>query len=119
MHAEMLREGRLAHRLRYSAMVLLVVGVSALVASTVIPGGSIATRVRPASAGERQQLLKSADAHRNSERAIVVLANDPHRAAVCIGRGRALFFQQEQGRWRVDHDTRPPALARALTRVCH
>jgi len=45
---------------------------------------------------------------------VLVLTADPHRAAICTGAGKALFLQQERGRWHIDRPPDVPGWTQAL-----
>jgi hypothetical protein len=49
---------------------------------------------------------------------VLVLTADPHRAAICTGAGKALFVQQERGRWHIDRPPDVPGWTQALAGAC-
>lgn len=119
-HTEHLLNGdqRLGLGLRGSAIVLLVLGVFVLAAWMVIPSGSTAPAAREASPAVREQILRRLYTHSQPPVAVFVLANNPHRAAVCTAPGRARFLQEKRGRWKDEGKEVLAAWAETLGGAC-
>jgi hypothetical protein len=103
---------------RGGAAVLLVFGVLVLGAWITISSGSGAPAVREAELAVREQILTSLYARGRPAVAVFVLANDPHRAAVCTAPGQARFPQEDSGRWKDEGKATPTAWAQTLVGAC-
>lgn len=80
-----------------SVVTLLV--LMALVGWIVILSGRTIPTVHSASSVVREQILSSIYAHGEPAVSVLVLANDPHRATVCMAGGKARFFEERPARW--------------------
>jgi hypothetical protein len=103
---------------RGGAAALLVFGVFVLAAWITISSGSAAPAVREAGPAVREQLLTSLYARGRPAVAVFVLANDPHRAAVCTAPGQTRFLQEDGGRWQDEGRATPTAWAQTLIGAC-
>ncbi len=119
-HTEELRgdDQRIGVGVRGGAAILLGLGVLALPAWMVISSDSGASAVREAGPAVREQILTSLYGRGRPAVAVLVLANDQHRAAVCTAPGQARFVQERHGRWRDEGRAITSTWAQALIGAC-